>query len=273
MDLHLAGKTAIVTGGDSNIGRAVTLTFAEEGCNVVIANRNVAQGQKVAALANSISNKLGGKCIAITTDITNNDQVMALVQKTLQEFKQIDILVNNAGWNLGSEFSKISRELMEKIIAINLWGHINTMKAVLPHMIERKSGVIISVGSDSGRVGESGSAIYAACKGGVIALIKTVAKENGRHGIRANMVCPGLTLPGDPPGFYKAGSEEISDTSMWATPWFTPEKIKQLTSTVYPLGKLGSPQDLANAIVFLASDRAGDITGQTLSVSGGYVMI
>jgi len=273
MDLHLAGKTVIVTGGDSNIGRAITLTFAEEGCNIVIANRNAAQGQKVSAQANAITSKLGGKCIAVTTDVTNNDQVVAMVKKTLETFKKIDILVNNAGWNQGAAFVTKERAIIEKEISINIWGQMNTMLAVLPHMIESKGGAIVNIGSDSGRVGESGSSTYAGCKGFIVALTKTVAKENGRLGIRANVVSPGLTLPGNPPGFYKPDADELSDTSMWKTPWFTPEKIKKLTDTAYPIGKLGSPEDLANAVVFLASDRAGHITGQTLSVSGGYVMI
>jgi len=270
MDLGLAGKTVIVTGGASNIGRSITLTFAQERCNVVIADIDEAQGQKTAAQGNA----LGGKVIAVKTDITKNEQVQAMVKKALEEFKQIDVLVNNAGWNLGSMFAQKPRDIIEKEIALNLWGPINCMQAVLPHMIERKTGAIICVGSDSGRVGESGSGIYAACKGGIVALSKTIAKENGRFGIRVNVVCPGLTLPGNPPGNYKPGDAEVGDSSMWKTPWFTPEKIKQLTDTVYPMKKIGSPEDLANAIVFLASStRAGHITGQTLSVSGGYVMI
>jgi NAD(P)-dependent dehydrogenase (short-subunit alcohol dehydrogenase family) len=141
-------------------------------------------------------------------------------------------------------------------------------------MIEHKSGSIICVSSDAGRVGESGSSIYAGCKAGIIGLVKTVAKENGRHNIRVNVVSPGLTLPGNPPGNYKPGDVAVGESSMWKTPWFTPEKLKMLTDSVYPLKKIGSPEDLANAIVFLSSPtRAGHITGQTLSVSGGYTMM
>jgi 2-hydroxycyclohexanecarboxyl-CoA dehydrogenase len=270
MDLGLAGKTVIITGGASNIGRGITLGFAKERANIVIADIDEVQAQKVVKEVAA----LGAKAVAVKTDITKTDQVAAAVKKALDEFQKIDILVNNVGWQGGGEpFAKKPREVAEREVAINLWGPINFIQAVLGHMIERKYGVIVSIGSDAGRVGESGSSIYSACKGGIMALTKTIAKEVGRYNIRLNVVCPGLTLPGNPPGSYQVGSEEVGQYSMWKTPYYTPEKIKQLTETVYPLRKIGSPEDLANAVLFLVSDRAGHITGQTLSVSGGYVMV
>jgi 2-hydroxycyclohexanecarboxyl-CoA dehydrogenase len=270
MDLGLAGKTAIITGGGSNIGRGITLGFAQEGSNIVIAEIDEPQGQKVAKQAEA----LGAKIMFVETDITQRDQVEAMVRKALDEFKQIDVLVNNVGWNAGSPFTDKSVEQSEKEVAINLWGPVNCIRAVLPHMIERKYGAIVSIGSDAGRVGESLATIYGACKGGIIAFSKSLAREVGRrYGIRLNVVSPGLTLPGDPPGHYQQGSEEVGEKSVWSYPWYSEEKIQQIIAKAYPLGKIGRPEDIANAVLFLASDRAGHITGQTLSVSGGYTMI
>jgi NAD(P)-dependent dehydrogenase (short-subunit alcohol dehydrogenase family) len=270
MNLDLAGKTVIITGGGSNIGRGITLGFAKEGSNIVLADIDEPQGQKVAKLANT----LGGRTTFVKTDISQNAQVEAMVKKALDEFKQIDVLVNNVGWNGGAPFMDKSIEESQKEIATNLWGPVNCIKAVLPHMIERKYGAIVSISSDAGRVGESLSSIYSACKGGIVALSKSIARELGRrHGIRLNVVSPGLTLPGDPPGHYQQGSEEVGEKSVWSYPWYSEEKIQQIIAKAYPLGKIGRPEDIANAVLFLASDRAGHITGQTLSVSGGYTMI
>jgi 2-hydroxycyclohexanecarboxyl-CoA dehydrogenase len=271
MDLDLAGKTVIVTGGASNIGRGIVLGFAREGSNIVLADIDEPQAQKVVATANT----LGGKAIFVKTDITQYNEVEAMVNKAVAEFKQIDVLVNNAGWNGGLPFMDRTREQNEKEVAINLWGPINCIRAVLPHMIQRKSGSIVSIGSDAGRVGESLSTIYSACKAGIIALSKSLARELGRrYGIRLNVVCPGLTLPGNPPGHYAPGSEEVGEKSMWSYPWYSAEKIEEIIKKAYPLGKIGSPEDIANAVLFLASNKAaGHITGQTLSVSGGYTMI
>ncbi len=270
MDLGLAGKTVIITGGGSNIGRGITLGFAKEGSNIVMAELDEPQGQKVAKQIEA----LGAKIMVVKTDISQREQVEATVKKALGEFKQIDVLVNNVGWNGGSAFMDKSIEESEKEVAVNLWGPMNCIRAVLPHMIERKYGSIVSIGSDAGRVGESLSTVYSACKGGIIALSKSIARELGRrYGIRLNVVCPGLTLPGDPPGHYQQGSEEVGEKSMWSYPWYSEEKIQDIIKKAYPLGKIGKPEDIANAVLFLASDRAGHITGQTLSVSGGYTMI
>jgi len=270
MDLGLAGKSVIITGGGSNIGRGITLGFAREGSNILLADIDEPQGQKVAKQVEA----LGAKIIFVKTDISQNDQVEAIVKEGLDKFGQIDVLVNNVGWNGGSPFMERSREQNEKEVAINLWGPVNCIRSVLPHMIERRYGAIVSIGSDAGRVGESLSSIYSACKGGIIALSKSIARELGRrYGIRLNVVCPGLTLPGDPPGHYQPGSEEVGEKSVWSYPWYSEEKIQQIIAKAYPLGKIGSPEDIANAVLFLSSDRAGHITGQTLSVSGGYTMI
>jgi len=263
MDLNLAGKVLIVTGGGSNIGRGIVLAFARERSNVVIADIDETQGQKVAKEANA----LGGKTVAIKTDVTNVDSVAAMVKKTLEEFGQIDILVNNVGWGLDRLFVEKPRTEWEKEVNINFWGVINCTRAVLDHMIERKYGKVISIGSDAGRMGEYREAVYAGCKGGVIALSKALARELGRHGINVNVICPGATVPENP--------EDTGELSMWKGQMgqvFTPE-VQEKAAKTYPLRRLGKPQDIANVAVFLASDAASFITGQTISVSGGYTMM
>lgn len=263
MDLNLAGKTVIVTGGGSNIGRGIVLAFAKEGLNVVIADIDEAQGQRVAKEANA----LGGKTIAIKTDVTDVNSVTAMVKKALGEFGKIDILVNNVGWTIDRLFIDKPRAEWEKEVNINFWSVINCTRAVLDHMIERKYGKIISIGSDAGRMGEYREAVYAGCKGGIIAMSKSLARELGRYGINVNVVCPGATIPENP--------EDTGELSMWKGEMaqvFTPE-AQEKAAKAYPLRRMGEPEDVANAIVFLASDAASFITGQTISVSGGYTMM
>jgi len=263
MDLNLAGKTAIVTGGGSNIGRAIVLAFAGEKANVVIADLDEAQGQKVVKEAAS----LGGKSLAVKTDVTNYDSVASMVKGTIDKFGKLDILINNVGWAMDRLFIEKPRTEWEKEINVNLWGVLNCNRAVLDHMIERKYGKIISIGSDAGRMGEYREAVYAACKGGIIALSKSLAREVGRYGINVNVVCPGVTVPENP--------DYAGDLSMWKGQMaqvFTPE-AQEKAAKAYPLRRLGKPEDIANAVIFLASDAASFITGQTISVSGGYTMM
>jgi 2-hydroxycyclohexanecarboxyl-CoA dehydrogenase len=264
MDLNLTGKTVIVTGGSSNIGRGIALAFAMEGSNVVIADIDELQGQKVAKKANT----LGGRAIVIKTDVTDVISVAAMVKEALAEFGNIDILVNNVGWSMRRLFIEKPREEWEKEVNINFWGVINCTRAVLGHMLERKHGKIISISSDAGRMGEHREAVYAGCKGGVIAMSKSLARELGRYGINVNVVCPGLTIPADP--------EYAGELSMWkgglAAEVSAPE-TQEKAARAYPLRRLGKPEDVANAVVFLASDAASFITGQTVSVSGGYTMM
>ena len=263
MDLHLAGKTVIVTGGGSNIGRGISHRFAEEKANVVIADMDETQGNKVVEEVKNI----GAKCIYVKTDITNNDQVVATVKAATDEFGQVDILVNNVGWYIDELFLSEKREKWEKAISINYMGMINCTRAVLDQMVERKEGSIVSLGSDAGRMGEFREGVYAGCKAAVIGLTKSLARELGKFGIRLNVVCPGLTVPQD--------KEAIGDNSLWSgemMEMFTPDAQARAVKA-YPLRKVGKASDLADAVVFMASDRAGHITGQTLSVSGGYTMM
>ncbi len=263
MDLGLEGKTVIVTGGAANIGRGITFAFAKEKCNVVIADIDEEQGQKVAKEAED----LGGKVIAIKTDVTDYDSAEAMVQKTLEKFGSVDVLVNNAGYVANKLFLKKPIEEYDKEIKINYLGVVNCTRAVLDHMTERKAGRIVNVSSDSGRVGEPREAVYSGTKGAVIAFGKAIAKEMGRFSITVNAICPGATIP-EIPG--TAGKE-----SMWAgdiTVEMVPPETKEKIISQYPLGRMGKPEDVANAAVFLASDAANFITGQTLSVSGGFSM-
>ena len=263
MDLNLTGKTVIVTGGGSNIGRAIVLAFAKENANVVIADIDQVQGKKVAREAAS----LGGKAVVVKTDVTDYDSVVVMVKRTMDEFGRLDVLVNNVGWTLDRLFIEKPREEWEREVNINFWGVLNCTRAVLDHMIERKYGKIISIGSDAGRMGEYREAVYAACKGGIIAMSKSLARELGRYGINVNVVCPGVTVPQSP--------EFAGEMSMWKGPMaqvFTPE-AQEKAAKAYPLRRLGKPEDVAGAVVFLASDAASFITGQTISVSGGYTMM
>jgi len=266
MDLNLADKTVVITGGGSNIGRAISLQFAEEKANVVIAELDEDQGIRVA----EIIKDNGGKAICIKTDVTNNDQVVEMIKKATDTFGQVDVLVNNvagAGGGYDQLFMQEERQKWKNLINITYFGVINCTRAVLDQMVERKSGVIVNIGSDAGRMGEYKEAVYAGCKGAVIATTKSLARELGRYNIRLNVVCPGLTVP--------QNKEEIGEGSCWSggmLDYFTPE-AQQKASKIYPLRKLGKSDDIANAVVFMASERASHITGQTLSVSGGYTMM
>jgi 2-hydroxycyclohexanecarboxyl-CoA dehydrogenase len=264
MDLNLAGKTVIVTGGGSNIGRGITLAFAREGSNVVIADIDKVQGRKVAGKAST----LGGKAIVVKTDVTDMSSVTAMVREALTKFGNIDVLVNNVGWSARRLFVEKPRAEWEKEISINFWGVINCTRAVLDHMVARRQGKIINISSDAGRKGQYREAVYAGCKGGVIAMSKSLAQELGRHGINVNVVCPGLTIPADP--------EYAGELSMWkgelAAEVSAPE-TQEKAAKAYLLRRLGKPEDVANVVVFLASDAASFITGQTISVSGGYTMM
>ncbi len=265
MELNLGGKSVIVTGGGSNIGRAIALAFAREGSHVTIAEIEEGQGAKVADEATRAG---AASATAVRTDVTKWDSVQAMVKDVEARRGRVDVLVNNVGWTMDRLFVEKTREEWEKEIQLNLWGMINCTRAVLDGMIARKGGAVVSLGSDAGRMGEFREGVYAACKAGVIALSKTLAREVGRHGIRLNVVCPGMTIP--------ASDEEISGRSMWAADvnrqWRT-EEMQARIAKAYPLRRVGKPEDVAGAVVFLASDAAGFITGQTLSVSGGYTMM
>ncbi len=262
MDLGLKDKVAIVTGGGSNIGKAISLGFASEGARVVIADIDEVQAQKVVDQIKSS----GGQAVAIKTDVTKPDSVAAMVKGAIDKFGTVDVLVNNVGWVQHEVFIKKPRAEWEKEVNLNLWGVINCSRAVLDTMVARKAGKIVSISSDSGRMGEYMEVVYAACKAGVIGLSKGLARELGRYNINVNVVCPGATPP--------KSAEDVSKDSMWqeGIKFFGPEQ-QQKAAALYPLRRLGKPEEIASAAIFLASSKADYITGQTLSVSGGYTMM
>lgn len=265
MQLNLEGKSVIVTGGGSNIGRAISLAFARERASVAIADIDETQAQKVADEALSLGAKAA---MIIKTDVTKPESVAAMAKAVTDRFGQVDVLVNNVGWTSDGLFLEKPRQEWEREIQLNLWSAINCIQAVLSGMVDRKSGTVVSIGSDAGRMGEYRQAVYGACKAGVIALSKSLAREYGRVGIRFNVVCPGTTMP--------ESDEEFGSESMWSSAylknWNTPE-MRDRIAKAYPLRRVGTPDDVAPVIVFLASDAARFVTGQTLSASGGYTMM
>ena len=244
----LNSKIAVVTGAGSGIGRAIAEQLAAEGATVVVSDINAESAKETAAA-------LGNNSVGLRVDVTSRESVDEMVEAVTGEFGRIDILVNNAGWDKVEPFldSKISD--WDRVIAINLYGTLHCSQAVLKVMADQGSGSVINIGSDAGRVGSSGEAVYSAAKGGVVALSKTLAREMARSNVNVNCVCPG---PADTPLF--AGISEENP------------KLRQALERAIPMRRLAQPSDLAAAVVFFASDEASYITGQTLSVSGGLTM-
>ncbi len=252
--VRFAGKVVVVTGGGGGIGGATCRRFAREGAKVAVFDLNLEAAKKVVAEIHADS----GVAEAFLCDIANRTQVDAAVAGVEAKLGPIDVLVNNAGWDVFRPFVKTEPTQWEKLIAVNLTGALHMHHAVLPGMAARKAGRIVNIASDAARVGSSGEAVYAACKGGLVAFSKTIAREHSRHGITVNVVCPG---PTDTALFadYKEGAGN-------------PEKLVEAFTRSIPLGRIGQPDDLPGAILFFASDDAAFVTGQVLSVSGGLTM-
>ena len=247
-------RVVIVTGGGGGIGGAVCAAFAAQGAKVAVFDRDLAAAQTTALTIESG----GGTALAVACDITERSMVDAAVAQATETLGPIDVLVNNAGWDLFVPFLDTEPDDWSRLIDINLVGALHMHHAVLPGMVERGGGRIVNVSSDAARVGSSGEAVYAACKAGLVAFSKTMAREHSRHGITFNVVCPGPT-----------------DTPLLATVTdaaANPEKLREAFRRSIPMGRLGQPDDLAGAILFFASDAAAFVTGQVLSVSGGLTM-
>lgn len=263
MDLGLEGRSVIVTGAGSNIGRATALAFAHEGARLTVVDIDEAQTRRVVALAESVGS---ADPRYFNADVTAMADVEVLFGAVQQQRGSIDVLVNCVGLSVPAPFADTGPDLWARLIALNYVSVLNCTHVALRHMVPQSRGAIVSISSDAARVGEARDAVYSGTKAAVNTFMKTIAKEHGRHGIRCNTVSPGATIPED--------SDEIGAGSMWSSPDFevSGERLDKI-ARLLPLRKLGRPRDIANAIVFLASDvAAGHITGQVLSVSGGYTM-
>ncbi len=250
----LESKVAVVTGAGGAIGRAIVLRLAAHGSRVLASDIDGKAAHETAQMAAAA----GGACEAVGLDITDGAQVADTVARIAESYGAIDILINNAGFDVARQFLDTDRALWDKVIAVNLYGPLNMHHAVLPVMIGGGGGKVVNIASDAGRVGSSGESVYSACKGGIIAFTKTLARETARNNIRLNAIAPG---PTDTPLFRNfLGEGEFG------------EKLFESLKRAIPLKRLGEPEDMAGIAAFLASDDADYITGQVISVSGGLTM-
>jgi 2-hydroxycyclohexanecarboxyl-CoA dehydrogenase len=238
---------ALVTGGASGIGKATARAFSQEGARVAVCDIDIEGASALAA-------EIGG--IAVELDVTDTSSVRAGVAKVVEELGSIDTLVNSAGWDRVMPFVQTDEHLWDRVIAINYRGVVAVTHAVLPHMIEAGAGAIVNIASEAGRSGSSGEAVYSGAKAAIIAFTRAVAREVARYGIRANVVLPGLTDTPLLKAMIDDGNEKLMDAIVKAT----------------PLRRLARPEEVAEAVLFLASERASFTTGETLSVGGGLVM-
>ncbi|MCP4753129.1 MAG: SDR family oxidoreductase [Proteobacteria bacterium] len=249
MDLGIKDQVAIVTGGGGGIGAQVCRTLANEGAHVAVVDINLDNARKIADEVKA----LGAKAIAMAIDVSQPEQAEQMVEKTLAEFGKVDILNNVAGVAMPGYFKDSTKEIWEMEINVCLYGVMNCCKAVMNTMMEQNSGKIVNVSSDSGKAGEKIMVSYSAAKAGIMGFTRSLAKELGRNWINVNAVCPGTTL----------------GTAMTA---LINEEVEQKWVKQYALRRLGNPEDTANMIVFLSSNQAAWVTGQAISVNGGYFM-
>jgi 2-hydroxycyclohexanecarboxyl-CoA dehydrogenase len=264
MDLGLKDQSVVITGGGSNIGRGIVHGFAREGARITIGDIDTVQAEKTAEEARQLG---AGAVQVVKTDVTDLAQVQALFAAANDQHGPVDALVNNVGWDKLMFFTQTDPAFWQRIIQINFVGVLNCTSEALKVMVPRNRGAIVSISSDASRQGEAKEAVYGGMKAAVNSFMKTVAKENGRYGIRCNCVCPGVTIPEE--------QSDVGSSSMWSDPtgMFTPEQLEKVAKAL-PLRKVGRPADIANAVLFFASPvAAGHVTGQVLSVSGGYSMI
>lgn len=253
--VEMYGKTALVTGGARGIGRGIVVALAQAGANVAIADLRADVAEQTAS---DVAKATGAQVIAVKTDVADLGDVRATTERVLEKFGQIDALINNAGWDELRPFLQTTPDFWDKIIAVNFKSVLNTCYAVLPHMVARRAGAVVSVSSDAGRVGSLGEAVYSGAKAAIIAFSRTLAREHARDHIRFNVVCPGPT--------HTPLVEEMQQQEFGS-------KILGRMAQYVPMGRLGTPEDIAPMVVFLASDAAAFITGQVISVSGGLTMV
>lgn len=264
MDTGLSGARIVVTGGGSNVGRGIVHGFAREHARIAICDIDGAQAEKVGAEALELG---AAETVVIAEDLTADGAGERTISRVVDAWGGIDGLVNNAGWSAGEFFAKdTDRAVWQKTIEINLFTAIACTQAAIAPMREAGTGSIVFISSDAA-FGEIRQGIYGSTKAGLIALARTIAKEHGRHGIRSNVVCPGLVLP--------ESDDAVGASSLWAVGRdnvFNAKQIESLEKGI-PLRRLTTADDVADAVVFVSSERiARQITGQVLSVSGGYSM-
>lgn len=247
--MNLNGKTAVVTGAASGIGKATAFELARAGARVFIADIDTRRGEE----AQHEAKAAGLNAEYLHLDVTNVESIARFASEVLIRAGHVDVLVNAAGWGKNQPFIENTPEFWQQVMDINLMGPIRLTHALLPSMFEARSGRIINVSSDAGRVGSLGETVYAAAKGGLIAFTKSLAREGARFGVTVNCVCPGPT-----------------DTPLWNA---VPDKYKEAFVKAIPLRRVGQPQEIADAIFFFASKRSDYVTGQVLSVSGGLTMV
>jgi 2-hydroxycyclohexanecarboxyl-CoA dehydrogenase len=247
-------KVIIVTGGGGGMGAAICGRLAEEGAKLAVFDIDRDAAERVASRLRESGSQVHTEAV----DIADATAVEAAVSRTEQALGPIDVLVNNAGWDRYRKFLDTDEALRAKVVAINLHGPLNMHHSVLARMSERASGNVINIASDAGRVGSSGQAVYSACKGGIIAFTKTMAREMVRKGIRLNCICPG---PTDTPMLQAFLDEGESG-----------KRVYDALKKAIPMGRLGQPEDIPGVVAFFASDDSAFMTGQVVSVSGGLTM-
>lgn len=257
MDFGLTGKVAIVTGGGQGIGRIMVHTLAKEGAKVVIADVVTDGADKVVKEVEGF----GGEALAVKTDVSKLEDTENLAKSAIEKFGSIDILIHSAAAFSIMPFMATPVDQWEKIVGVAQMGAFNCSRAVLPSMTEKKSGRIIFIGSDAGRVGDAYQPIYASAKGGIISFCKSLAQDVGSKGVTVNVVCPALVMTEENKPFL---------TKMYK---LDDEKQAKKVYSGYPMRRLGQSEDIANMVTFLASDKASFVTGQTISVDGGYCML
>jgi 3-oxoacyl-[acyl-carrier protein] reductase len=246
--LKLAGRVALVTGAAQGIGKAVALLLARNGADIVVSDVNLEKAEETAKEIRSI----GRKALAIKGDVANWNDVEQMMDVILEKFAKIDILVNNAGITRDKLILRMTEEDWDAVLDVNLKGTFHCTKAVVRHMAKQRSGKIVNIASVVGEMGNAGQANYSASKAGVIGLTKTIAREFAQRGININAIAPGYI-----------------ETPMTEA---LPEKAKEELKKLIPMERLGKPEDVAEAVLFLVSEESSYITGQVLNVNGGIYM-